>query len=1071
MVVTPAEPETFVNEPVTLTAHAEARPGASITGYAWTVDGIAAGTGSTLTRSFGTAGLHVVTLTVTQSDGTTVVRTVRVNVPNRPPPAPVLNMEGSEISPDGSISFSPVTDPEGDPVSYEVEVFGVPGHVLISSDYFTLDEENHRIVFHGLPTGDYEVRVRAVGGDDPGPWSDPVSVSVVPGAPTLVSPAEGASLWYEDCFDFQWDTDEESSQLQIAATADFSDPAYSEWFEGASLEICPTDLPEGGSLEAGTYYWRVRVAPLTGTPSPWSEVRSFQVTDNRDPTVPELTQAPSAAYYTRDTISFAFEATDPDGDPLTYTLNLSQPEMTLTSTTGLFVIEPGELPPGEVVFASIEVSDGRGGVTGLSFAPWGFTVVNSPPEAPAPLSPEDGSVIEGGSVTLQVEASSDFDGDPIGGYEFHLLRHGSGAWQVYSSPGPSITLTGLVRDTYLWKARALASAGTEQGDFSPEREFSLQANRPPTAVAVSPTPGTVVQAGAPGSLEASATDPDGDPVAWYQFQLAADADFGEVLWEEKVVGPVLELKPLEPGNYYWRVRASDGLPDGLGPWSETLCFTAVREVPAPTVDTAATPDTFGPPKEGLVELKIVVEPGIYDCLGRTAGVLVYQVASDEAFSSVLASGLYRRSLVVPLEPGIYYFRVIHRAGEGLVSPWSEPFRFGVEGPPTAAADAYSTPEDTVLEVEAPGVLANDVDPNGDSLTAERVSGPAHGTLELGPDGGFSYVPDRDFFGTDSFTYRARDASSASAPVQVTLTVEPVDDPPVGAPDAYSTPEDTVLEVEAPGVLANDADPDGDALGFEVEAPSFCSLEDHGDGTAVLTCSPASGDAGTYTVNVTVEDDGDPPLSDEGSFVLTVTSTPENPVGNGDFEADGLDPWVAYEPAITGNLTIEIVSEDGSRRLHYARSDSAGNGGEMYAHQVLGDGVDLSAYSEVYLECDVKLVRDTLQSSGGWSYYQGGHGEWPAEIRFVNQGAETWEWHHGFADFDDYYERTNYTKVELGTWYHYRSPNLKEVQTTETEAGNVPIESGPPTRITEVKVGGSGWDFEGYFDNVRLILVE
>ena len=48
----------------------------------------------------------------------------------------------------------------------------------------------------------------------------------------------------------------------------------------------------------------------------------------------------------------------------------------------------------------------------------------------------------------------------------------------------------------------------------------------------------------------------------------------------------------------------------------------------------------------------------------------------------------------------------------------------VNDAPAAAADAYSTAEDTALTVAAPGVLANDTDPDGDPLTAALVTGPA-----------------------------------------------------------------------------------------------------------------------------------------------------------------------------------------------------------------------------------------------------------------------------------------------------------------------------------------------------------
>ena len=55
-------------------------------------------------------------------------------------------------------------------------------------------------------------------------------------------------------------------------------------------------------------------------------------------------------------------------------------------------------------------------------------------------------------------------------------------------------------------------------------------------------------------------------------------------------------------------------------------------------------------------------------------------------------------------------------------------------PPVAADDSYATDEDTPLTVAAPGVLANDTDVDGDTLTAVLVTGPAHGTLTLNADG-------------------------------------------------------------------------------------------------------------------------------------------------------------------------------------------------------------------------------------------------------------------------------------------------------------------------------------------------
>ncbi|HND53200.1 MAG TPA: Ig-like domain-containing protein, partial [Pirellulaceae bacterium] len=120
----------------------------------------------------------------------------------------------------------------------------------------------------------------------------------------------------------------------------------------------------------------------------------------------------------------------------------------------------------------------------------------------------------------------------------------------------------------------------------------------------------------------------------------------------------------------------------------------------------------------------------------------------------------------------------------------------VNDAPVAAADAYSTNEDTTLVVDvAHGVLASDSDVDGDALTAVLVSGTAHGSLSLAADGSFSYSPAANFAGTDSFSYKANDGAADSNVVVVTLTVAPVNDAPVAAADAYSTNEDTTLVVD------------------------------------------------------------------------------------------------------------------------------------------------------------------------------------------------------------------------------------------------------------------------------------
>lgn len=72
---------------------------------------------------------------------------------------------------------------------------------------------------------------------------------------------------------------------------------------------------------------------------------------------------------------------------------------------------------------------------------------------------------------------------------------------------------------------------------------------------------------------------------------------------------------------------------------------------------------------------------------------------------------------------------------------------------SATPDTYFAALDGSLSVAAPGVLENDSD-GGRSLQAVLVTRPAHGAVRLNTDGAFTYVGEKNYHGTDSFTYRA-----------------------------------------------------------------------------------------------------------------------------------------------------------------------------------------------------------------------------------------------------------------------------------------------------------------------------
>lgn len=119
----------------------------------------------------------------------------------------------------------------------------------------------------------------------------------------------------------------------------------------------------------------------------------------------------------------------------------------------------------------------------------------------------------------------------------------------------------------------------------------------------------------------------------------------------------------------------------------------------------------------------------------------------------------------------------------------------VNDAPTAAPDNFFALKNVTLNIAAPGVLSNDGDIDGDSLTAVKVNNPAHGVVVLAADGSFSYTPTTNFTGTDTFSYRASDGDATSPTRLVTIIVSAV--PPLPTPTPMPTPTEAAQPTLTP----------------------------------------------------------------------------------------------------------------------------------------------------------------------------------------------------------------------------------------------------------------------------------
>lgn len=218
---------------------------------------------------------------------------------------------------------------------------------------------------------------------------------------------------------------------------------------------------------------------------------------------------------------------------------------------------------------------------------------------------------------------------------------------------------------------------------------------------------------------------------------------------------------------------------------------------------------------------------------------------------------------------------------------------GTAGGPVAVGDTATVDEDALLTVAAPGVLANDTG----GTSAILVGSTSHGALTFPGDGSYTYTPTANYSGTDSFTYRASDGSQTSDPVIVSITVNPLNDPPVAANNSYSIVQGGTLTVAAPGVLGNDSDPDGNPLTAALVAgPAAGTLTLNADGSFNYVAPNTTG-AQSFTYQA-----GDGSLSSNTATVTLTVFANRAPVTVNDTASAPVRRTVAYTPVVIAVLT-------------------------------------------------------------------------------------------------------------------------------------------------------------------------
>jgi VCBS repeat-containing protein len=137
-------------------------------------------------------------------------------------------------------------------------------------------------------------------------------------------------------------------------------------------------------------------------------------------------------------------------------------------------------------------------------------------------------------------------------------------------------------------------------------------------------------------------------------------------------------------------------------------------------------------------------------------------------------------------------------------------------PPVAANDSATTNEDTPVTI---AVLSNDSDIEGDSLSIQSINTTGTvGQVTINPNGTINYNPNGKFeslgvgqTASDTFTYTVSDGKGGMSTAAVTLTLNGVNDAPIGLNDSATTNEDNPVTIN---VLGNDSDIEGDSLSIQ-----------------------------------------------------------------------------------------------------------------------------------------------------------------------------------------------------------------------------------------------------------------
>ncbi len=278
-------------------------------------------------------------------------------------------------------------------------------------------------------------------------------------------------------------------------------------------------------------------------------------------------------------------------------------------------------------------------------------------------------------------------------------------------------------------------------------------------------------------------------------------------------------------------------------------------------------------------------------------------------------------------------------------------------------DTEVTEQNTPVEVP---ICANDFDPQGDNFDVTTFTQPANGTVTYNDDCIFTYTPNTDYFGTDTFTYTICDdnATDQACDEAVVTIVIPTPNNTVNPENDEETTEQNECVVIA--VMNNDSDAEGDSF---MVTSNFSQAQNgtvtlNADGT--FTYCPNTDYIGTDVFTYEICDTGNPIACEDAIVIITIEPQPDNTVDanpdeeitevntcvevfvlNNDTDAEGN----SFDISSFGQAANGTVTQENDGTLTYCPNDGF-TGVDVFTYEICDNGNPIA--------CDQTVVTITIE---------------------------------------------------------------------------------------------------------------